>query len=211
MPAAVVDPSVLVPFALASAILVVIPGPAVAYIVTRAVSQGRSAGVVSAVGIETGALVHVAAAAAGVSAVIASSATAFSVLKYAGAAYLIALGIGRLRSREAGALADLPRASRGRLFRQGVLVNALNPKLAVFFVAFVPQFIDPGRGSVAAQALVLGMFFVAIATVLDCTWALAAGSVGDRLRRSVAVRRRLDRLSGGAFVGLGVVAAFARR
>src|SRR5215210_4802841 len=114
-PATPLDPAALVPFALASALLIVVPGPAVAYIVTRAVTQGRTAGVVSAVGIEAGALVHVAAAAVGVSAVIASSATAFSVLKYAGAAYLVVLGIGRLRSGGAGTLADVGHASRWHL------------------------------------------------------------------------------------------------
>jgi threonine/homoserine/homoserine lactone efflux protein len=203
--------STLLLFALASATLVAIPGPAVIYIVTRGVAQGRSAGVVSAMGIETGALVHVAAAVVGLSALVASSATAFSVVKYAGAAYLLFLGVQRLRAAGGVALAELPRDSRWRLFRQGVVVSVLNPKVAVFFLAFLPQFVDPGRGAVALQVAVLGGLFVAVAATLDCLWALAAGSVGDRLRRSTSARRWLDRVSGGTYLGLGVIAALSRR
>jgi threonine/homoserine/homoserine lactone efflux protein len=205
------DPSVLLAFGIASAVLIAIPGPAVVYIVTRGLSQGRAAGLVSAVGIEAGGLVHVAAAVLGLSAVVASSATAFAVLKYAGAAYLVFLGIQKLRNREEVALGALPRESKSRLFGQGLVVNALNPKVAVFFVAFLPQFVDPDRGAVALQVAVLGVLFLVIATVLDCAWALAAGTVGARLRRSVSVRRWLDRLSGGTYIGLGVAAAVARR
>jgi threonine/homoserine/homoserine lactone efflux protein len=205
------DLSTLLLFAVASATLVAIPGPAVIYIVTRGIAQGRSAGVVSAMGIETGALVHVAAAVVGLSALVASSAAAFAVVKYVGAAYLILLGVQRLRTPGGVALADVPPDSRWRLYRQGVVVSVLNPKVAVFFLAFLPQFIDPDRGAVALQVAVLGALFVAVAATLDCLWALAAGSVGDRLRRSTAVRRRLDRISGGTFLGLGVVAALSRR
>jgi threonine/homoserine/homoserine lactone efflux protein len=205
------DPSTLLLFAIASATLVAIPGPAVVYIVTRGVAQGRSAGVVSAMGIETGALFHVAAAVAGLSALVASSAAAFAVVKYAGAAYLVLLGIQRLRSRSGVALADLPRDSRWRLFRQGVVVSVLNPKVALFFVAFLPQFVDPDRGAVALQVALLGGLFVAIAAALDCVWAVAAGSAGDRLRRRASARRWLDRISGGTYLGLGVAAALSRR
>jgi threonine/homoserine/homoserine lactone efflux protein len=205
------EPSTLLLFAAASAALVAIPGPAVIYIVTRGVAQGRSAGVVSAMGIEAGALVHVVAAVAGLSALIASSAAAFTVVKYAGAAYLVLLGIQRLRTRGDMALAELPRDSNWRLFRQGLVVSVLNPKVAVFFLAFLPQFLDPERGAVALQVALLGVLFVGIAAVLDCTWAVAAGSVGDRLRRSISVRRWLDRISGGAYLGLGVAAALSRR
>ncbi len=203
--------STLLLFAAASAVLVAVPGPAVVYIVTRGVAQGRSAGIVSALGIETGALVHVAAAVAGLSALVASSATAFAVVKYAGAAYLVFLGIQKLRARGELALGDVRPESNARLFRQGVIVNALNPKVAVFFLAFLPQFVDPGRGAVALQIALLGVLFVAIAMALDCGWALAAGAVGERLRRSIGVRRWLDRVSGMTYVGLGAAAALSRR
>lgn len=207
------DLSTVLLFAGASAALIALPGPAVIYIVTRGVAQGRSAGVVSALGIEAGALVHVAAAAVGLSALVASWAAAFTAVKYAGAAYLVLLGIQKLRAgREGPSFAERSPESKGRLFRQGLLVNALNPKVAVFFLAFLPQFVDPGQGAaVALQVAVLGALFVAIATVLDCAWALAAGSVGERLRRSVTVRRRLDRVSGVAYVGLGAASALYRR
>lgn len=204
------DLSTLLLFAAASATLVVVPGPAVVYILTRSIAHGRPAGIVSALGIEAGALVHVAAAVAGISALVASSATAFAVVKYAGAGYLILLGVQRLRSRGELALADLPPESNARLFRQGMVVNALNPKVAVFFVAFLPQFVDPGH-AVAPQVALLGALFVAVATAIDFAWALAAGSVGQRLRRSLRVRRWLDRASGVTFIGLGAAAAAARR
>lgn len=203
------DDSTLLLFIAASAALVAVPGPAVVYIVTRAVAQGRLAGVVSALGIEAGALLHVAAAVAGLSALVASSAAAFAAIKYAGAAYLLVLGVQKLRTRGDVALADLPGAGTGRLFRQGVVVNVLNPKVAIFFVAFLPQFVDGDR-AVAPQVALLGVVFVAVAAVLDCAWALVAGSAGERLRRSVRGRRRLDRLSGVTFLGLGAAAAFSQ-
>ena len=205
------EPATLLLFAGASAVLVAVPGPAVFYIVTRGVAQGRAAGIVSALGIEAGALIHVAAAVVGLSALVASSATAFAVVKYAGAAYLVFLGIQKLRARADSAPADVRPESNARLFRQGVLVNALNPKVAVFFLAFLPQFVDPHRGAVALQIALLGALFVAIATALDCAWALAAGAVGERFRRSAGVRRWLDRLSGISYVGLGAAAALSRR
>lgn len=201
-------PALLV-FVAASAALVAAPGPAVAYIVTRAVAQGRSAGIVSALGIETGALVHVAAAVAGLSALVASSAAAFSAVKYAGAAYLVVLGVQKLRARTDLSFAALDPEPRGRLFRQGIVVNVLNPKVTVFFVAFLPQFVNPDA-AVAPQVALLGVLFVAVATVLDCGWAVAGGSLGGRLRRSLRARRLLDRLSGMMFIGLGAAAALSR-
>src|SRR5215210_4567633 len=128
------EPSTLIVFAAASLALLIVPGPAVVYIVTRSLSQGRTAGVVSMLGVQTGGLVHVAAAALGISAVIASSATAFAVVKYAGAAYLVYLGVQKLRRPAGVPLGTLPRLAHGRLFRQGVVVNVLNPKTAMFFL-----------------------------------------------------------------------------
>ncbi len=202
------EASTLLVFAAASLALLVVPGPAVVYIVTRSLTQGRTAGVVSMLGVQAGGLVHVAAAALGISAVLASSATAFAVVKYAGAAYLVFIGIRKLRRPAQEALEALEHHGHGRLFREGVVVNVLNPKTAIFFLAFLPQFVDPARGATALQVTVLGLTFIALAILSDGAYAVLAGSLGDRLRRSVAARRRLDRISGGIYVGLGAVAAF---
>jgi threonine/homoserine/homoserine lactone efflux protein len=204
--------STLAVFALASFLLIVVPGPAVLYVVTRSIAQGRRAGLVSMLGVEAGGLVHVAAAAIGLSAIIASSATAFTAVKLAGAAYLIYIGVRRLVSREeALPEATVARRSSRRLFAQGVVVNVLNPKTAVFFLAFLPQFVDPARGTVTLQFLVLGLTFVAVAMISDGAYALAAGTAGDRLRGSERVRRWLGRFSGAVFVSLGVSAALTGR
>jgi threonine/homoserine/homoserine lactone efflux protein len=204
--------STLAVFALASFLLIVVPGPAVLYVVTRSIAQGRRAGLVSMLGVEAGGLVHVAAAAIGLSAVIASSATAFTVVKLAGAAYLIFLGVRRLVARD-DALPEVAVSGRSgkRLFAQGVVVNVLNPKTAVFFLAFLPQFVDPAQGAVTLQFVVLGLIFVAVAVVSDGAYALVAGTAGDRLRGSERVRRWLSRFSGLVFVGLGVTAALSGR
>jgi threonine/homoserine/homoserine lactone efflux protein len=204
------EPQTLALFALASLALIAVPGPSVLYIVTRSVSQGRRAGLVSVLGIEAGALVHVSAAALGVSALVASSATAFTVLKYAGAAYLVYLGIRKLRERltEPAPDSQTDRRTDRRLFWEGALVNALNPKTATFFVAFLPQFVDPARGSVALQALLLGFLFVAVAVVSDAVWALLAGGVGRRLRTGRG-QTALARASASVYLGLGAASALA--
>lgn len=201
------EPSTLGVFALASLALIAVPGPSVVYIVTRSVTQGRAAGVVSMLGVQAGALVHIAAAALGVSAILASSATAFSVVKFAGAAYLVVLGVQRLRHAGEGDLGAAPPRTRGHLFRQGVVVNVLNPKTAIFFLAFLPQFVDPDAGSVALQVMLLGLCFVAVAVVSDGAYALLAGTAAERLRSSATAQRRLDRISGVVMIGLGTFAA----
>src|SRR5919112_3699123 len=155
-------PETLAVFALASLALIAFPGPSVFYILARSFAGGRRAGLVSMLGVETGGLIHVAGATLGLSALLASSAVAFGVVKYAGAAYLVWLGISRLRAKEPPELPPMP---DGRVFRQGVLVNVLNPKTALFFLAFLPQFVDPGAGPVAPQMLVLGTLLVAIGTL----------------------------------------------
>ena len=206
----IVEPDTLVLFALASAALIAVPGPAVLYIVTRSIHQGRRAGVAGALGIEVGALVHVAAAAVGLSALLASSAVAFSVVKYVGAAYLIGIGLWTLLRRGADTDVRLGR-DRGlrRVFAEGVVVNVLNPKVALFFLAFLPQFVDPNGVHAALQIGVLGLVFVAIALVLDLGWALAAGTAGGVLRRSRLFSRVQRYVSGTVFVGLGIATAFA--
>ena len=199
--------STLAVFALASFALIVVPGPSVLYIVGASISQGRRAGLTSMLGVQTGGLVHVFAAAIGVSALIASSAEAFSVVKFAGAAYLVYLGIQRIRhAGEDDMQATEPR-SHAHLFRQGVVVNILNPKVAIFFVAFLPQFIDPAAGTPGLQIVALGLVFLAIAMVSDGTYALLAGTAAEHLRGNFKSRQRLDRFSGTIFIGLGAVAA----
>jgi threonine/homoserine/homoserine lactone efflux protein len=196
-------------FLSASLVLLLIPGPAVFYIVGRSMGQGRTAGLVSVLGIHAGTLVHVAAAALGLSAILAASALAFEVVKYAGAAYLIWLGIRRLSSPPAATeTPELARTRHWRLFRDGFLVNLLNPKIALFFLAFLPQFTDPARGGLASQLTFLGLVFVAIGLVTDGGYALAAGTVGDRLRRNRGYLAFERYVSGALFVGLGVAAAF---
>ncbi|HEX5620518.1 MAG TPA: LysE family translocator [Solirubrobacteraceae bacterium] len=199
-------------FALACLAFLAIPGPSVFYIVTRSLVQGRRAGVTSMLGVQVGGLVHVVAAAFGVSALIASSAAAFTVVKYAGAAYLVFLGLRKLLARDAGEEIEIePRGPRStaHLFGHGVVVNVLNPKTALFFLAFLPQFVDPDAGPVAPQMLVLGTLLVGLGVLSDGTYALLAAGAGNKLRSAARTRRRLEKLSGGVFVGLGLVAAFA--
>jgi threonine/homoserine/homoserine lactone efflux protein len=193
-------------FAVACLAFLAVPGPSVFYIVTRSLVQGRRAGVMSMLGVQAGGLVHVVAAAFGLSALIASSAAAFTVVKYAGAGYLVFLGLRKLLGAEDDE-PELPsdRASVAHLFGHGVIVNVLNPKTALFFLAFLPQFVDPSAGPVAPQMLVLGLMLVSLGVLSDGTYALLAAGIGNRLR----TRRRLERISGGVFVSLGVIAALA--
>jgi threonine/homoserine/homoserine lactone efflux protein len=205
-----IDPSSLALFAVAAFALAVVPGPAVLYIVARSVDQGRLAGFVSALGIAGGSLVHVTAATIGLSSLLASSATAFTIVKYAGAVYLIVLGVRRLMTREV-LEETIVRGQRSRrsLFANGVVVNVLNPKTALFFLAFLPQFVDPESGSVPLEILVLGLMFTLIALASDSTWALLAGTLGGWLKRSrwyLGVKRWV---TGFVFVGLGASATRA--
>jgi threonine/homoserine/homoserine lactone efflux protein len=189
--------------------LLIIPGPAVLYVVVQGAEQGRRVGLASVAGIHVGTLVHVAAATVGLSALIVASALAFSVVKYAGAVYLVYVGVRKLLGRDELAGDGLGRrTSYRRAFARGALVNVLNPKTALFFLALLPQFVDPERGGIWSQALVLGLVFVALGVVSDSLYALAAGTVGGVLRR----RTRTMRYGSGAiFVGLGAAAALARR
>jgi threonine/homoserine/homoserine lactone efflux protein len=201
--------SVLLLFAVASLALLVVPGPAVLYVVTRSVAQGRAAGLVSVLGVHVGSMVHVTAAVLGLSALLTSSAAAFTVVKYLGAAYLIYLGVQKLLRPGGDDPADAAAVPRGRLFRQGVVVNVLNPKTAVFFLAFLPQFVDPARGPVAPQIVVLGACFIGLGVLSDGGYALLAGTLGSRLRRAARFRTRLNRASGVVYLGLGATAALS--
>jgi threonine/homoserine/homoserine lactone efflux protein len=204
------DASTLLVFAGASLALLVIPGPAVLYIVTRGIEQGRTAAVVSMLGIQAGALVHVAAAAIGLSALLVRSATAFTVVKYAGAAYLVFLGIRKLLARERPEQRThrLPRRSR-RLFGEGIVVNVFNPKTALFFLAFLPQFVAPDAGAVGFQIAFLGVLFILIAVVSDGAYAVAAGTAGSWLRTSPRFLRAERWVGGSVLVGLGLTTAFS--
>jgi threonine/homoserine/homoserine lactone efflux protein len=204
------DPSRLALFIGAALLLLVVPGPSVLYIVTQSVSHGRRAGIASVAGITTGTLVHIAAATVGLSALLASSAVAFDVVKYLGAAYLIVIGVRRLAGLER-AQEERARGTRdlGRLYRQGIVVNTLNPKTALFFLAFLPQFVDPSRGVAWVQVLLLGLLFATLGFLSDGTWALVAGTLGDRLRRSRRFPAVQRYVSGSVLVGLGAVAAFS--
>ena len=201
------DPHTLIVFMAASLALAFVPGPAVLYIVTESVQGGRVAGVVSAAGIATGGLVHVGFAAVGLSALLVRSAVAFEAVKYLGAAYLIVLGVRRLLARESAEIEARPARTRGSLFRQGVVVNVLNPKTAIFFFAFLPQFVDPDAGWVPGQILLLGLIFIAVAFVSDAMWALAAGTAGRWLRESKAWLGVQRWVSGCVFIGLGLITA----
>jgi threonine/homoserine/homoserine lactone efflux protein len=205
------DASTLAVFVAAALALLLVPGPAVLYIVARSVEQGRAAGLVSVVGVHLGSLVHIAAAAVGLSSLLVSSAVAFNVVKYLGAAYLVFLGIRALvTSVEPGEVEVRP-APLGKLLRQGAVVNVLNPKTALFFLAFLPQFVDPDAGYAALQIVVFGLVFVALGFVTDGLYALLAGTAGNWFRTSrlyVAMQRYV---SGSVFIGLGLAAALSRQ
>jgi threonine/homoserine/homoserine lactone efflux protein len=204
--------STLALFALAAITLLVIPGPAVLYIVTRSVDQGRAAGLASVCGVHVGTLVHVAAAALGLSALLVSSATAYHAVRWLGAAYLIWLGVRRLLARDEDTPAPGPGTRRHglrRIFAQGVLVNVLNPKTALFFLAFLPQFVDVSRGSVPFQVVVFGVAFVLLGLVSDGTYALLASTGAGWLRRRPGVARTSRLVSGGVLISLGVTTALA--
>ena len=198
-------------FISAALVLLLIPGPAVLYIVGRSVEQGRGAGCVSVLGVHAATLVNIVAAALGLSAILASSALAFSVIKYAGAAYLVWLGLRKIfgAGETAEGAAGMPRHSYGRLFRDGFIVNLLNPKTALFFLAFLPQFVDLTRGHVAVQIVFLGLVYTALGFITDGSYALAAGTAGTWLKRNRGYLKVERYVTGTLLIGLGLTAAFA--
>ena len=204
------DPPRIGLFVVAALALLIVPGPAVLYVVARSINQGRRAGLASVLGIHVGTLIHISAATLGLSALIVSSAIAFTAVKVAGAIYLVGLGLWTLFSRTAepeialGGERNLRRA-----FAQGIVVNVLNPKTALFFLAFLPQFVDRDAPHPALQIAFLGLLFALLGLVTDSLWALAAGTAGGVLRRSrrfTAVQRYV---TGCVYIGLGIVTAFA--
>ena len=204
------DPASLAVFVLAALALLLVPGPAVLYIVARSIHQGRRAGLASVLGIHVGTLVHIAAATVGLSALVVSSAVAFTAVKVAGAVYLVALGLWTLFS--GGAETEIALGGERRLrrvFAQGIVVNVLNPKTALFFLAFLPQFVDADAAHPALQIAFLGLLFVALGLVTDSLWALAAGTAGGVLRRSRRFATVQRYVTGSVYVGLGVATALA--
>jgi threonine/homoserine/homoserine lactone efflux protein len=204
------DPGRLALFVVAALALLVVPGPAVLYIVTRSVHQGRRAGLASVLGIHTGTLVHIAAATAGLSALVLSSAVAFTAIKVTGAVYLVGLGLWTLLSRHPEAEVALGGERRlRRIYAQGIVVNVLNPKTALFFLAFLPQFVDPHAPHPALEIAFLGLLFAALGLVTDSLWALAAGTAGGLVRSSRRFVRAQRYVAGSVYIGLGVVTALA--
>lgn len=203
-----VSPSTFLLFAVASLALVLVPGPNHLYIAARGIAQGRAAGLASAFGVETGTLVHIAAAAAGLSYVVARSATLFNVIKWAGVAYLIYLGVRTLTGgQELTAQRTTPQPLRA-IFLEGVIVNVLNPKVILFFLAFLPQFVDPAAGSVPLQIALLGGTLLILGLISDMIYAAGAGALGRRLRDRSSVLRYF---SGIVYLGLGVATALSGR
>jgi len=200
-------------FIAASIALLVTPGPAVLYIVTQSISQGTRAGVFSSLGLGMGGIVHVVAAAFGLSAILAASATAFTVVKLLGAVYLIYLGIQKLREagKEANPGFDHQPSSMRQIFLRGIWVNVLNPKAALFFLAFCPQFVDPALGNPEIQMLLLGGLFLAIALITDISFAVFAGKVRRLFSGGAKHTQRLSFAAGSIYILLGIVAAFGSK
>jgi len=195
-------------FLLAALGLLLIPGPSVLFVITRSMTQGKRAALASVLGIEVATLIHVGAAALGLSALLLTSALAFSVVKYLGAGYLIVMGVRTLLARENHQQIEAPAPKSGsQVFRQGLLVNLLNPKTALFFYAFLPQFVDPARGAAAEQILLLGGMFVILATCTDGLYALLASTVGQWVSKSTRFRRVQRYVTGSVYILLGVAVA----
>jgi threonine/homoserine/homoserine lactone efflux protein len=204
------NPATLTIFVTAALALLLTPGPAVLYIVGRSIEQGRLAGFVSTLGISLGSVVHVIFAAFGVSALLMQTAIAFSVVKYVGAAYLLYLGVRTLATKaEAKTIKRVERDGLAKIFVQGLVVNLLNPKTALFFFAFLPQFVSPASGPVVAQFLILGAIFVGMAIVSDGMYALIAGTAGQFLSGNLRIANFQKFLAGTIYIVLGITTAVA--
>lgn len=206
------DSRSLLVFIGAGLLLNITPGPDVLYIVGRSIGQGRRAGLVSVLGISTGCLFHVASAALGLSALMLAIPAAYDVVRYAGAAYLVWLGVRAIASTSSPLRIQRPEAvPLGRVFRQGMLTNVFNPKVALFFLAFLPQFADPTRGPVPFQIAMLGLIFIANGAVICVVYAVAASWIGEWLSARYGIAAWLNRAMGALFVSLGVRLALGRQ
>jgi threonine/homoserine/homoserine lactone efflux protein len=195
-------------FLAAAVLLAITPGPGMLYVLARTLAGGRREGVLSSLGTFVGGLVHVIAAAAGLSLILATSAVAFAVVKYAGAAYLMYLGV-RMIATARQEDAPVETATSNSPFWQGIATEALNPKTALFFLSFIPQFVDRAAGGVFAQFLLLGSISVTLNTSADLIVVLLAGPIGHRLRKSVILRRRQRQATGVTMIALGAYVAVA--
>ncbi len=204
------DPSTLLVFATAAIVVLLIPGPSVLYIVSQSVEHGRRAGLLAVLGVHIGTLVHITAATVGLSALLVSSATLFDAVRLVGAAYLIVIGARAVLGRGQTAGSQVPAAREmrpGRIVRRGILVNVTNPKTALFFFAFLPQFVRPGDGPVALQMAVLGLIFLVLGLITDGTWALVSGSAAGWVRARPTIGSTQRVVTGCIFIGLGVATA----
>jgi threonine/homoserine/homoserine lactone efflux protein len=201
----------MIAFAIASLALLVIPGPAVLYVINRSISDGRSTALAAVVGLEIGNFMHVIAATVGLSAVIAASATAFGVVKWIGAGYLIYIGLRTVSRKPASFNQEQKSLPRRKSFTQGIVVNTFNPKVALFFLSFLPQFIDTEKGSAALQSLILGSLFVAIGLCTDGLYAFLASALRSTLLRGKSLPFVQRYVAGSVFVLLGVIAASTKR
>ena len=197
-------------FLIASLALLITPGPAVLYIVARSINQGRMAGIVSVLGVETANFFHASAAALGLSAILLSSALAFDIVKYLGAAYLIYLGFRKIVAREDQGKSEVGKQeSLSRIYSQGFVVNLFNPKTALFFFAFLPQFVNTSNGNITLQIFLLGIIFVVIGMITDSSYALISSSIANQLNANQNFARNQRYFTGLIYIGLGVVTAFS--
>ena len=187
------------------------PGPDMLYVAARGASEGRAAGIVSALGIGAGTLVHITLVALGLAALLSAVPVAYLVVRLGGALYLIYLGVRALRSQASVALERVEPAPLGVVFRQGVITNVLNPKVALFFLAFLPQFVDPSRGNPAVQVVALGLLFDITGTLVNLAVALGSSRAAERLRGAGRAASLLHKVTGVLFIGLGLRLAFASR
>lgn len=192
-------------FVIASTLLALAPGPDIVYVLARGVSQGRKAGIAAALGFASGCVFHTVLAAVGVAALIRSSELAFDAVRYAGAAYLVWIGIQALRHRSAFSIEGASDArALAAIYRQSVIGNVLNPKVTLFFLAFLPQFVNAGAGNVGLQMALLGAIFMAVTVVVFGAVAIFAAMLGDWIRRKPAIGERLNVFAGITFIALGI-------
>lgn len=203
-----IDSTQLLLFISASFILAITPGPDIVYTLTRGIAQGRKAAMFAAMGFNFGVIFHTAFAALGLSAILRTSALAYQGIKYAGAAYLIYIGIQTWRSHSASAVeGKCDHLAPSTIFKQTVLCNVLNPKVALFFLAFLPQFVDASKGNVGIQMCILGFVFMLVSFPVFASIALFSGAIGDRLRGNPSIESWLKRVAGGVLVSLGLALA----
>jgi threonine/homoserine/homoserine lactone efflux protein len=191
--------------------LTVAPGPDNVFVLTQGIARGRRAAIVTALGMCSGISVHTTAAALGISAIFYSSALAFNIVKFAGAVYLLYLACRTIRERSDVRLSGAANIAPLGLYRRGFVMNVLNPKVAMFFLAFLPQFVTPSEGHIPLQMLLLGIIFMAQAVVIFTTIGYFSGSIGDFILARPRIARRFDWLTAGVFASLGVKLALAHR